>query len=247
MSDDSTTRIERARGFLRAGAASGALGPSGRPRRAGAGPAFDWRRPRSADLQEKMRSGALTSRALTEAYLDRIAGPRPPGPHAAQRHRDEPRGAVGIAEALDRERREKGAAGAAARHPGAAQGQRRHGRRDDHDGRVARARRLDPVRARLLRRPAAARGGSGLLGKANLSEWANIRSNHSTSGWSGRGGQCRNPYALDRNPCGSSSGSARRRLGQPVRGRDRAPRPTARSSARRTSTASSASSPRSGW
>src|SRR5207248_8177153 len=45
------------------------------------------------------------------------------------------------------------------------------------------------------------------LGKANLSEWANFRSTHSTSGWSGRGGQARNPYVLDRNPCGSSSGS----------------------------------------
>src|SRR5215831_10832847 len=46
-----------------------------------------------------------------------------------------------------------------------------------------------------------------LLGKANLSEWANIRSTHSSSGWSARGGQCRNPYALDRNTSGSSSGS----------------------------------------
>src|SRR6185503_983490 len=49
--------------------------------------------------------------------------------------------------------------------------------------------------------------GAVILGKTNLSEWANIRSNHSTSGWSARGGQTRNPYALDRNPCGSSSGS----------------------------------------
>ena len=49
--------------------------------------------------------------------------------------------------------------------------------------------------------------GAVILGKTNLSEWANIRSNHSTSGWSGRGGQTKNPYALDRNPCGSSSGS----------------------------------------
>jgi amidase len=47
-----------------------------------------------------------------------------------------------------------------------------------------------------------------LLGKANLSEWANFRSTHSSSGWSGRGGQTRNPYSLDRSPCGSSSGSA---------------------------------------
>src|SRR5205814_473126 len=49
--------------------------------------------------------------------------------------------------------------------------------------------------------------GAVILGKTNLSEWANFRSNHSTSGWSGRGGQTRNPYVLDRNPCGSSSGS----------------------------------------
>ena len=49
--------------------------------------------------------------------------------------------------------------------------------------------------------------GAVILGKTNLSEWANIRSSHSTSGWSGRGGQTHNPYALDRNPCGSSSGS----------------------------------------
>jgi amidase len=49
--------------------------------------------------------------------------------------------------------------------------------------------------------------GVVLLGKTNLSEWANFRSTHSSSGWSGRGGQCRNPYALDRNPSGSSSGS----------------------------------------
>jgi amidase len=51
------------------------------------------------------------------------------------------------------------------------------------------------------------RAGAVLLGKANLSEWANFRSTRSTSGWSSRGGQTRNPYALDRNPCGSSSGS----------------------------------------
>jgi len=49
--------------------------------------------------------------------------------------------------------------------------------------------------------------GAVILGKANLSEWANFRSTRSTSGWSGRGGQCANPYALHRNPCGSSSGS----------------------------------------
>jgi amidase len=50
--------------------------------------------------------------------------------------------------------------------------------------------------------------GAVIIGKANLSEWANFRSTHSSSGWSGRGGQCRNPYVLDRSPCGSSSGTA---------------------------------------
>src|SRR5262249_2975043 len=49
--------------------------------------------------------------------------------------------------------------------------------------------------------------GAGIIGKANLSEWANFRSTHSISGWSGRGGLCRSAYALDRNPCGSSSGT----------------------------------------
>jgi amidase len=49
--------------------------------------------------------------------------------------------------------------------------------------------------------------GAVILGKTNLSEWANFRSSKSTSGWSGRGGQVSNPYALDRNPCGSSSGT----------------------------------------
>ena len=52
--------------------------------------------------------------------------------------------------------------------------------------------------------------GAVILGKTNMSEWANFRSSHSTSGWSGRGGLVKNPYALDRNPCGSSSGTERR-------------------------------------
>ena len=51
--------------------------------------------------------------------------------------------------------------------------------------------------------------GAVILGKTNLSEWANFRSTTATSGWSGRGGQTRNPYILDRNPCGSSSGTER--------------------------------------
>src|SRR5204863_7715388 len=62
-----------------------------------------------------------------------------------------------------------------------------------------------PADAFLVERLRAA--GVVILGKTNLSEWANFRSTHSSSGWSGRGGQVKNPYALDRNPCGSSSGT----------------------------------------
>ena len=64
----------------------------------------------------------------------------------------------------------------------------------------------NPADAFLVRKLRAA--GAVILGKANLSEWANFRSTTSSSGWSGRGGQTNNPYVLDRNPCGSSSGSA---------------------------------------
>ena len=84
--------------------------------------------------------------------------------------------------------------------------------------------------------------GGVVLGKTNLSEWANIRSTRSTSGWSAVGGQTRNPHATDRNSCGSSRAAARR-LRRASRGRRSAPRPTARSLARRASTASSDSSP----
>ncbi len=64
-----------------------------------------------------------------------------------------------------------------------------------------------PPTRRVHRRAAARTAGAVILGKTNLSEWANFRSTHSSSGWSGRGGQTKNPYALDRNPSGSSSGS----------------------------------------
>jgi len=61
--------------------------------------------------------------------------------------------------------------------------------------------------------------GAVILGKTNLSEWANFRSSHSSSGWSGRGGQTKNPYVLDRNPCGSSSGTRRSRFSESLCGR----------------------------
>ena len=70
--------------------------------------------------------------------------------------------------------------------------------------------------------------GAVILGKTNLSEWANIRSNSSISGWSAVGGQTRNPWALDRNTCGSSSGSAAPRSRPAWCASRSAPRPTAR-------------------
>ena len=75
--------------------------------------------------------------------------------------------------------------------------------------------------------------GAVILGKTNLSEWANIRSSHSVSGWSGRGGLTRNPYALDRNPCGSSSGSGAAVAANLLRAGGRHGEPTVRWFARR--------------
>ena len=86
-----------------------------------------------------------------------------------------------------------------------------------------------------------------IIGKANLSEWANFRSTHSTSGWSGVGGQTTNPYVLDRNPCGSSSGSAAGRRRQPRHGRHRHRDRRLDRLPVRARTASSASSRRSAW
>jgi amidase len=158
-----------------------------------------------ADLQERMGRGELTARALTDAYLARIdaldrgaSGLR----HVIETNPD----ALEVAGRLDDERRQKGARGPL------------HGipvlLKDNVDtadrmtttaGSLALEGSVPSRDAFLAERLRAA--GAVLLGKANMSEWANIRSTRSSSGWSARGGQCRNPYALDRNPCGSSSGS----------------------------------------
>ena len=130
-----------------------------------------------------------------------------------------------------------------ARHPDPAQGQHRN--RDPHQPPPP-VRSPSPIGASPQDAFVAARlraAGAIILGKTNLSEWANYRSTHSTSGWSGRGGQTKNPYALDRNPSGSSSGSGAAAVGQPVRRRHRHARPMDRSPARHPSTASLASSP----
>jgi amidase len=158
-----------------------------------------------AALQTAMKDGRLTARALTQAYLDRIDTMDRKGPTLRSILETNPE-ALTVADALDAERRAKGPRGLL------------HGipillkdNVDTHDkmtttaGSLALEGSIPPQDSTVAERLRAA--GAILLGKTNMSEWANIRSDKSSSGWSGRGGQCRNPYALDRNPCGSSSGS----------------------------------------
>lgn len=156
-------------------------------------------------VQKAFESGQYSSQSLTEKYLARIHEIDQAGPMLKAVIEVNP-DAAPIAEALERERKEKGPRGPLHGVPllikdNIDTGDRMNttagslallGSRPAHDAFVA----------WQLRK-----AGAVILGKTNLSEWANIRSSHSTSGWSGRGGLTRNPYALDRNPCGSSSGT----------------------------------------
>ena len=157
------------------------------------------------DLQEGMRTGRLTARAIAEKYLARIEALDRSGPTLRSVIELNP-DALAIADALDRERREKGPRGALHGIPVLVKDNI-----DTADRMATTAGSLALVGSKpskdafVVRRLREA--GAVVLGKTNLSEWANIRSSTSTSGWSGRGGLTRNPYALDRNPCGSSSGS----------------------------------------
>jgi amidase len=159
-----------------------------------------------AQLQEGMKNGKLTARSIAEKYLRRIKEVDKQGPAINSIIELNP-DALRIADALDRERKTKGARGPL------------HGipvlLKDNIDtadrmlttaGSLALVNSTPSRDAFIAERLRAA--GAVILGKTNLSEWANFRSTRSSSGWSGRGGQTRNPYAIDRNPCGSSSGSA---------------------------------------
>ena len=158
------------------------------------------------DLQAKMKSGEHTSRAITEKYLARIQEIDKQGPTVNSIIELNP-DALEIADSLDRERKQKGLRGPLHGIPVLIKDNI-----DTADKMMTTAGSLallgapkpprDSFVASQLRK-----AGAVILGKTNLSEWANIRSSHSTSGWSGRGGLTRNPYALDRNPCGSSSGT----------------------------------------
>ena len=156
-------------------------------------------------IQQQMRTGQLSARALTEAYIERISEVDRSGPAINSIIEMNP-DAIEIAQRLDDER-----AAGAVRGP-------LHGVpvliKDNIDtadsmqttaGSLALEGRIAARDAHVVERMRAA--GGVLLGKTNLSEWANFRSTRSTSGWSSRGGQTRNPHVLDRSPCGSSSGS----------------------------------------
>ena len=160
------------------------------------------------DLQDGMRAGKFTALEITRKYLERIERYDPPGQGgpAVNAVIELNPDALRIAEELDRERRERGPRGLLHGIPvlikdNVATADRMMTTAGSLALVGSKPRRDSFVAARLRR------AGAVILGKTNLSEWANIRSSHSTSGWSGRGGLTRNPYALDRNPCGSSSGS----------------------------------------
>ena len=156
-------------------------------------------------LQAGIFSGKYSARSITEMYLARIEEIDRRGPALASVIEVNP-DALGIADALDKERNDRHIRGPL------------HGipilikdNIDTADRMQTTAGSLALLGSKPVKDAFVAQrlreAGAVILGKTNLSEWANIRSSHSSSGWSGRGGQTKNPYALDRNPCGSSSGS----------------------------------------
>jgi amidase len=196
------------RAFLAYAAAIGAAAAGAvRPRSAHAvQEPFDLEEATVAALQAAQADGRITARQLVDRYLERIEAFDRRGPTLHSIIETNPE-AQSIADGLDRERKAKGPRGPLHGIPVLLKDNI-----DTADRMTTTAGSLalegsTPARdAYLAERLRAA--GAILLAKANMSEWANFRSTHSTSGWSARGGQCRNPYVLDRNPCGSSSGSA---------------------------------------
>jgi amidase len=158
-----------------------------------------------ADLQKKMVSGEETARSLTEKYLARIDALDKRGPVLRSVLETNP-DALAVAEKMDEERRVGRVRGLLHGIPilvkdniGTSDRMTTTAGSLALEGSIPSS---DAFIVKMLRE-----SGAVILGKTNMSEWANFRSTHSSSGWSGRGGQCRNPYALDRNASGSSSGS----------------------------------------
>jgi len=157
------------------------------------------------DLNEKMESGELTSRQVTELYLLRIAAVDKGGPYINSVIELNP-DALDIADGLDKERKAGKLRGALHGIPILIKDNiDTHDRMQTTAGSLALEGNIAPKDAFIVKQ--LRKAGAVLLGKTNLSEWANFRGKRSVSGWSSRGGLTRNPYALDRSPSGSSSGS----------------------------------------
>ena len=207
----------RRRDFVRSGALGGAAllgaGPGTRPIEgdvarstpSATDSAFELEEATILQLQRDMTEHKRTARSITEQYLARIESLDRQGPslhHVLESNPD----ALSIADALDRERLGRGPRGPLHGIPILLKDNIDTGdRMTTTAGSLALEGSIAPRDAFIARNLREA--GAILLGKTNLSEWANFRSTHSSSGWSGRGGQGKNPYVLDRNPCGSSSGS----------------------------------------
>ena len=198
------------RHFLKTGllgaAATAALGSTSlAQRRTVADQPFEWQEATLAQLGAALRSGKTTSFQVTQAYLQRIDALDKHGPSVNSVIELNP-AASQIAADRDRELQGKQDRGPL------------HGIPILIKDNIATADNMSTTAGSLALAGSIAKqdafvvrklreAGAVILGKTNLSEWANFRSAHSVSGWSGRGGLTRNPYALDRNPCGSSSGS----------------------------------------
>lgn len=168
-------------------------------------PAFDLDEATIQQLQESMASGRYTARRLVELYTARISAIDRSGPTLRSVIELNP-DALSIADALDAERKATGSRGPLHGIPVLLKDNIDTGdRMMTTAGSLALEGSIAPRDAFVVERLRAA--GAVILGKTNLSEWANFRSTKSSSGWSGRGGQVRNPYALDRTPCGSSAGT----------------------------------------
>ncbi len=157
------------------------------------------------EVQTGLQAGRFTSRSLTEQYLARIEAMDRTGPalHAVLQTNPD---ALAIADRLDGERKDGRVRGPLHGVPILVKDNLATADRMlTTAGSLALVGATVPRDAFVVERLRAA--GAIILGKTNLSEWANFRSTHSSSGWTGRGGQCRNPYALDRSPSGSSSGT----------------------------------------
>jgi amidase len=166
---------------------------------------FDLEEKSILDLQRDMVTGKRTARSITEQYLERIESLDHRGP-ALHHMLDLNPDALQIADTLDRERAAQRLRGPLHGIPILLKDNIDTGdRMTTTAGSLALEGSIAPRDAFIVRQLRDA--GAIILGKTNLSEWANFRSTHSSSGWSGRGGQGKNPYVLDRNPCGSSSGS----------------------------------------